>query len=411
MPSFSDMKRKYSNSLTVGQQLKRISDMAMQQTFDNDPAARQCYIYDYHHDDQKDSCFGYDPSLSTSKLPVKLKFIIKEYKSMSKDEPEYHIQFTPNDWNTQSCKPDYFSQYESYMIEFPIGMYIDIPDDRGVYHKWLIIYSEVANQFPKFGVMKCNHKFHWVNNTNGLLYRYQMWGVLRTQNSYNSGVYTYNQTTRPENQAKFILPWNNVSDKIKHDQRLLVSSVSSTPTAWKITKVENTFPKGVIFFTLYQDELDYQSDYMNERTGEMYADYYAQGSDHVESNKKIQTELLKTSNDRIILNCVDYHLKGDCPKVIPINFFDAQGSEVSGKYANVKLTWQYYFAYPGSDDVYDVTSYVRKYIKDIKEYKQYGYRYLTLTFIDDPLWYGALFRIKCTYKDLYTSVDLVFSSL
>ena len=108
MLSFDDMKRLTSITGTVGQQLKVMSDEVMQATWDNDIQSRQCYIYDYYHDDQPEMEYGYNPALSKTKISVKLKFIIKSYKTMSKDEPEYHIQFEPDVWNSMSCKTDWF---------------------------------------------------------------------------------------------------------------------------------------------------------------------------------------------------------------------------------------------------------------------------------------------------------------
>lgn len=125
MLSFDDMKQKYSNVGTVGQQLKVMSDEVMQETFDDDIQTRQCYIYDYYHDDQAEMEYGYDPSLSKTKIPVKLKFIVKSYKTMAKDDPEYHIQFEPDVWNSMSCKPDWFvKSYQKLGIEFPVGLTI-----------------------------------------------------------------------------------------------------------------------------------------------------------------------------------------------------------------------------------------------------------------------------------------------
>jgi hypothetical protein len=125
MPSFEDMQRYYQSTGTIGQQLKVMSDMVMQQTFDNDIQTKLCYLYDYYHDDQPEKLDGYDPSLSKTKIPVELKFIIKEYKSASKDDPEYHIQFEPDVWNSMSCKPDWFVEgYQKYGVKFPIGLII-----------------------------------------------------------------------------------------------------------------------------------------------------------------------------------------------------------------------------------------------------------------------------------------------
>ena len=124
MPSFEDMQRLTANVGTHGQQLKAMADDVMQQTWDNDIQTRQCYIYDYYHDDQFDGgLYGYDPSLSKTKIPVSLKFIIKAYKSAAKDDPEYHIQFEPDVWNSMSCKPQWFVDgYEKLGIRFPVGL-------------------------------------------------------------------------------------------------------------------------------------------------------------------------------------------------------------------------------------------------------------------------------------------------
>ena len=124
MPSFEDMQRLTANVGTHGQQLKDMADMVMQQTWDNDIQSKQCYIYDYYHDDQFDEGLsGYNPALSKTKIPVKLKFIVKAYKSAAKDDPEYHIQFEPDVWNSMSCKPQWFiDEYQKLGIEFPAGL-------------------------------------------------------------------------------------------------------------------------------------------------------------------------------------------------------------------------------------------------------------------------------------------------
>lgn len=194
MPSFEDMQKKYANVGTIGQQLKAMSDEIMQETFDNDIQTRQCYLYDYYHDDQPKLEYGYNPALSKTKIPVKLKFIIKSYRSIAKDDVDYHIMFEPNVWNTQSCIPDWFvKNYEMFGVQFPLGLYVDIPDDRGVYHKWLVMYAETANQFPKFGVLKCNYLFKWIENDGLYRHKRKVWGVNATQNSYTScGTEMYN---------------------------------------------------------------------------------------------------------------------------------------------------------------------------------------------------------------------------
>ena len=187
MISFDSMKKMANSAGTIGQQLKNMSDEVMQETFDNDIQTKQCYIYDYYHDDQPEMEYGYNPALSRTKIPVKLKFIVKSYKTMAKDEPDYHIMFEPDVWNSMSCKPDWFvKNYERFGVEFPISLYCDIPDDRGIYHKWVVVYTEVANQFPKFGVLRCNYRFTWIENDGVYRHKRKMWGINATQNSYTS---------------------------------------------------------------------------------------------------------------------------------------------------------------------------------------------------------------------------------
>ena len=191
MLSFEDMQRIHQNVGTHGQQLKVMADMVMQETFDRDLQTRLCYIYDYYHDDQFDEGLsGYDPSLSKTKIPVKLKFIVKEYKSDAKDDPVNHIMFEPNFWNNLDLSTDerfqWFKQYFKLCVRFPLGLYVDLTDDRGIYQKYLICYDEPANQFPKFGVVRCNYMFTWIKDDGVNRYKRRMYGVERTQNSYTS---------------------------------------------------------------------------------------------------------------------------------------------------------------------------------------------------------------------------------
>lgn len=187
MPSFEDMQRKYATVGTIGQQLKIMADEVMQETMDNDPQTKQAYLYDYYHDDQSELEYGYNPALSETKIPVKVKFIIKSYKTFAKDDVDYHIMFEPDAWNSMNFKPNWFvKNYEKLGIHFPVGLYCDLPDDRGVYHKWLFVYEEPANQFPKFGILKCNHRFMWIEKNGIKKVKHKVWGVNATQNSYTS---------------------------------------------------------------------------------------------------------------------------------------------------------------------------------------------------------------------------------
>ena len=153
---------------------------------------------------------------------------------------------------------------------------MDIPDDRGVYWKWLIFYSETANQFPKFGVIKCNYYFQWNEgfDENGKPTVRKMWGVERTQSSYTSGVWTGHNMTVFDEQDKFWLPFNSITSEIAHDMRFIISMPRKKPYVYIISKVQDTIPKGIITFTLKQVEFNQFTDYVNLDTQEMIADYY-----------------------------------------------------------------------------------------------------------------------------------------
>lgn len=343
MPSFEDMQKLYANVGSHGQQLKVMADDVMQQTWENDISTRQCYIYDYYHDDQFDAGLtGYAPSLSVKKIPVKLKFIVKAYKTVSKDDPEYHIMFEPDVWNSMSCKPQWFVDgYEKYGIRFPVGLYVDIPDDRGVYQKWLIVYDEVANQFPKFGVLKCNYLFTWIKDNGIHRYKRKMWGVEKTQSSYTSGTWSGDKTTVFDEQGKFWLPWNTLTSEIKHDMRFFISMLQEEPYVYKTSKIKNTSPKGIVAVTIEQDRFDSNKDYVNLETGEMYADYYSSAVIPEEEVKEPIVDKTETPKDIISIEAVSYNVRVGGSKVVYVTILDSNGNDVTNTYDGSQLEWSF----------------------------------------------------------------------
>ena len=116
----------------------------MNQTFTNDIAYRKCYI---------------------DGEPVDAKYITYTYYSISKDFVDYHLQFRPG-------------------VHFPMGKYVDIPDDTGTYNRWLIVGRSDEPQFVKYNILKCNWVLKWI--IDGEIH--ECLGVLRSRNSYNSGL-------------------------------------------------------------------------------------------------------------------------------------------------------------------------------------------------------------------------------
>ena len=403
MPSFEDMQKSYMNVGTHGQQLKAMADMVMQQAFDTDIGTKQCYIYDYYHDDQFDEgLYGYNPALSKTKVKVDLRFIVKAYKSAAKDDPEYHIMFKPDFWNNLDLKTDeklqWFNQYSDLGIRFPVGLYVDIPNDKGVYQKWLIFYDEDANQFPKFGVMKCNYLFTWIKDDGIHRYKRKMWGVERTQNSYTSGTWQGHVMNVLDEQGKFWLPWNKISSEIKHDMRFFISMLQDEPYVYKASKIKNTTPTGILTVTIEQDRFNADSDYVNLETGEMYADYY--------SSTVVPEEVPVIKEEEVITDILSIEAKtysiriNGGSKIVYAKILDKDGNDVTNNYNSDDLIWS--FSFKDNECAEDVLFSIDQ-AYGSKEGNEYKCKF---KFLGDEAYLNERITVKLTINELSASADL-----
>ena len=130
MPSLQTARRvanaKNNGAKTIGQIYKEQSDWLMEETFSNDIQSKVCYIYDYFHDDQPDKNVGMTYE-NTTKTKIDVKFIVKTYQSIDKDQVEYYIQLRPSQkvWFEESDELYYFeTDYrQKYGVQdFPIGL-------------------------------------------------------------------------------------------------------------------------------------------------------------------------------------------------------------------------------------------------------------------------------------------------
>lgn len=139
MPSLQTARRvanaKNNGAKTIGQIYKEQSDWAMEQTWDNDISSKVAYIYDYWHDDFYVDEFGIERSLAegmtyenTNKTRIDIKFIIKSYQSIDKDQVDYYLMFKPSQ-PVRFSEDDELYYYETnfrkrYGASFPIGLNI-----------------------------------------------------------------------------------------------------------------------------------------------------------------------------------------------------------------------------------------------------------------------------------------------
>ena len=349
MPSLSTARRvanaKNNGAKTIGQIYKEQSDWAMNQTWWNDPQSKVAYIYDYFHDDQPEikDHMTYE---NTTKTRIDIKFIVKSYQSMDKDQVDYYIQFRPDE-KFDFTEEDELYYYEKdfrkrYGADYPIGMMIDIPDDRGIYHKWLICRDEPANQFPKFLILPLNYRLYWIEQNGDKRYKRNMWCAIRMQSSYTSGSYVDKVFSRPDNQTKLWFSMNSITEKFWYsddddkNMRLIVSAPLEQPVTWRITKCENAQPLGIQKLTLYQDRFNEHTDYVNLETGEMYANYF--DSEIAPSDPDTPTPTPSSIIARISASTSTIKVGGSY-KNLTVNLFNDSNEDITTEYADATFTW------------------------------------------------------------------------
>lgn len=357
MPSLQTARRianaKTNNAKTLGQIYKEESDFLMEETWDNSITSKTCYIYDYFHDDFFTDEHGITRSLAegmtyenTNKTKIDAKFIIKSYQSMDKDQVEYYLMFRPSQ-PVRFNEGDDLYYYETdfrkrYSATFPIGLWVDLPDDRGVYHKWLICRNEPANQFPKCLILPANYELMWVEKNNEKRIKRRMWCVLRQQMSYTSGVYVDRVFGHTDNQNKLILPMNSITEKFWYtdddskNMRVIVSVLMENPTVWKITKCESASPLGLQKLTLYTNFFNEHTDYVNLETGEMYANYF--DSEIAPTDPSTPTTPPSSITARISASTSTIKVGGSY-KNLTVNLFNDSNEDITTEYADATFTW------------------------------------------------------------------------
>lgn len=361
MPSLETARRiasmKNNGAKTIGQIHKENSDWLMDETFFNDIQAKVCYIYDYAHDDspnQKDH-MTYE---NTTKTKIDAKFIVTQYGSISKDQVAFHLMFRPSqkmefseDDELYYFETDYRQKYD---ITFPTSLYVDIPNEKGVYEKWLILTIEQGNQFIKFNVLPCNYLFEWVEVNGSNRYLRRMWGVDRQQLSYTSGVWRDYNFESLDNVDKAFLPLNEITKNIRYigddntNQRMIISAKVDNPLVWKLTKLENTKPLGILQLTFSQTYFDEHKDYVEkDENGNiigMWADYY--DSDIAPTDPTEPTPTPSSNYGTITASTSTIKIGGSY-KTLTATVFDKNGTDITDTYSDADFEW--YCSVDGTD--------------------------------------------------------------
>lgn len=349
MPSLSTARRiasmKNNGAKTIGQIHKENSDFVMEETFFNDPQAKVCYIYDFYHDDKPWLAEDITHE-NTTKTKIDAKFIVTKYSSIDKDQVEYHLQFRPSQ-PVRFTEDDELYYYETdykkrYSTQFPIGLFVDIPDEKNVYRKWLIVAKEEGNQFLKYSVLPCDYYLHWIEVNGTERIKRKMWCVSRAMNSYTSGRWIDRYMLGLDDIQKIWIPINPITEQLSYieenkNKRLVLSALIKKPHVWQISKVENTKPLGLIKITLDQDSWDEHTDYVNLETGEMYADYYTSDITPTDPTEPTPTP---SSNYSVITASTSTIKIGGSYKTLTATLFDESGTDITDTYSDADFEWR-----------------------------------------------------------------------
>lgn len=392
MPSFSNYK-KMLGVHTNGEIRKNQSDMIMDATWWEDINSRVAYLYDYYHDDYKTQLNNLDSSNDKKKVPIDIKYLQSSSQTYDKDSVTFHIQLRPG----QECNVNYYNEFftNRYQATFPIGLYIDIPDERGIFNRWLVVDKANYNvtQFPTFEVLRCDKVIQYIFDN----VKYNVPAVLRSQNSYNSGIWTDYKISTVEDQQKFAVPLNRDTEHLFYNQRIIIdSTVLTEPRAWKISKVNRISPNGISRITLAQDVFDQHKDYIElDNVGNvigMWANYY---------NDKILPEDYEESKEETNMN-IQLTYAGTKPELKIGGSYKTFTAKLFDGEEEIPITdpgtWYYLI------DGYDVSSLIDSIDNGLGKNK--------IKFIGDLSYIGSVITIKYVSFDGYeNSVDMEIKRL
>lgn len=404
MPSLDTARRvnqtKWNNARTVGQIIKEQSDFAMEDTWYHDPQSKVCYLYDYYHDDSPTLNKGMTYE-NTTKCMIDAKFIITKYSSISSDQVEYHLMFRPSQPRVFTegdelyyYETDYAGRYRS---EFAVGLYVDIPDDTGLYQRWLVVAKEIGNQFVKFSVLPCSYKLCWIELKDNKRVKRQMWGCLRDQKSYTSGIWSGDRLVSLDNVNQIWLPMNVITEKIHYitedseeNQRLIISSLSPNPSVWIVSKIQDISPFGILKLTYKQTVYDEHTDFIDWETGDMYADYYVNNIAPVDETEKV--------NITATITAINNYIKvGGSYKLLTLKLVDENGNDVTESYSEIitQDNWKC-----SVDDV-DLTE-----SELITWLPQTEFNKMKIKFGNDLSYLSKVLKIECAVEEIVGEIEL-----
>lgn len=331
--SFNDFQTIHGTTIP-GRARKQQSDSIMLNTWWEDIQSQIAYAYDMFHDvgDEHFLLDDLHPDTDENKVGIPIKFIRHESQTYSKDPVTYWLQLQPG----YECTVEYFEEMYSqkYGNVFPVGLYWDIMDESGKYNKWLCVNTANfnQNQFPTYELLRCDFLFQWLHKGK----KCECPGVLQSQNSYNSGLWLDYKIQSVQDQQKFAVPLNSVTETLSYNHRMIIDSClynpDSEPRAWLISKVNRISPDGVARITLAQDTFDQHNDYI-ERDNDgnvigMWADWFKSEITPTPIIPDVEPRYSVTA--KITCSGKPQLKVGGSTKTLTVRFYNEEGEEVDG---------------------------------------------------------------------------------
>ena len=328
--NFKDFQNMHEASVP-GRARKLQSDQIMLNTWWQDIQAQTAYIYDFYHDQKSEESLKLNnlhPEDDPQKTALPIKFIRHVKQTYDKDQVTFWLQMQPG----QECNLDYYDDVlgKRYNALFPIGLFVDVMHEDGTYNKWLIVdkANYNGNQFPTFEILKCDYLVQWIFNG----HKYQCPAVLRSQNSYNAGIWTDYRITTVEDQQKFAVPMTRETETLFYNIRLIVDAMVETePRTWLISKVNRISPTGICRVTMTQDIFDQHTDFIEkDENGNiigMWANYF---NSNIEPTPVDIDDTLPSSITSVITCSGKPQFKiGGSAKTFTVTYYDENGQKMS----------------------------------------------------------------------------------
>ncbi len=283
----------------LAQARRHQSDMVINSTWYGDPTYKRVYLLTKEGWKWEDVKYQYHQS-----------------QSVAKDNVDYYLQFRPK-------------------VHYPIGTYVLIPDDTSPELNltkeelldpfkqpiekrtqwWLIVDRDNQNAYPRYNVLQCNWEFKWIHN--GKIE--SIFSIIRSANSYTSGIWRAELTVTLDNLTGFWAPDTNLvygdareklglSDTrtIVHNQRFLLTTNDLDPKVYTVTKVVETSPLGLYKYSVKEDEYNPKRDNIELKICDYYnnmGDLQSEVSDLNLTNREFQIiEMMKSENDELVPN-------------------------------------------------------------------------------------------------------------